>query len=593
MRVWYCWGLLGLLAMAAQAQHFERVFDGVMVNDGGDSRAVCWIDIDNDGDLDLFVTNGPEGGQNNFLYRNDGGTYVRITTDPIASDGAPSDGATWGDVDNDGDLDCFVANWYGVNNLLYRNLGLGTFFLDTSSPAGNDDGYSESGSWADYDNDGWLDLVVANSDGASHRNFIYHNNGSGNLIKVTPHTLEGEGAASRAPLWADYDNDGDLDLYIANESAQNDYLYQNNGGGSFLAINSGVVTTSGGYTATGSWGDYDNDGDLDLFAGNFGPLGNACNGNDFLFRNDGLGAFTSLTSSLPATQGGCSFGSVWGDFDNDGDLDLFVTNGFRPSGNTNFLYWNSGDGNFTRETADVTTTDNASSYGVAAADYDRDGDLDLFVADWTPPGGGNNRLYRNLAQSNGNHWLGLRLKGTTSNRAAIGARVRVKAVIDTVAVWQMREVAGQTGYCGQTLEQHFGLGNAVTVDSLWVRWPTGAVEVFTDVAGDQFITLTEGSGWSGVPAPPPSVPRKFGLLTGYPNPFNPAVEIRFELPETGFVELAIYDLSGRRVATLVDAVREAGEQRVRWDSAGASSGVYFCRLRAGTTTATMKLLKIG
>ncbi len=353
------------------------------------------------------------------------------------------------------------------------------------------------------------------------------------------------------------------------------------------------MSTSGGYTATGSWGEYDNDGDLDLFAGNFGPPGNGCNGNDFLFRNDGHSAFTSLTSSIPATQGGCSFGSVWGDFDNDGDLDLYVTNGSRPIGDQNFLYWNNGNGSFTRETADVTTTDVASSYGVAAADYDRDGDLDLFVADWTQPGQ-NNRLYRNLAQSNGNHWLEMRLRGTTSNRAAIGARVRVKAIVSgETAVWQMREVTGQTGYCGQTLEQHFGLGQATAVDSLWVRWPSGTVESFTDVPVDRYLTLTEGSGWSGVTAERPTVPRTFGLLAGYPNPFNPSVEITFEVAVAGPVELAIYDLAGRRVATLLDGVRSSGLQRVRWDGYGASSGVYFCRLRAGGNMATIKLLKIG
>src|SRR3989339_1707534 len=153
--------LLWAASVSAQTT-FTRITEGIIVNDPGDSRSVNWIDIDNDSDLDLFVTNGTEGGADNFLYRNDGGIFVKITNDPMVMDDQPSDGSTWGDYDNDGDVDCFVASWYNRNNLLFENDGDGTFTEITTGPVALSNGYSESGSWAPYDLDEWLDLVVAN-----------------------------------------------------------------------------------------------------------------------------------------------------------------------------------------------------------------------------------------------------------------------------------------------------------------------------------------------------------------------------------------------------------------------------------------------
>ena len=587
-------GMLGcfsvmVIAVTLSAQTFTRITEGIMVNDPGDSRSVNWIDYDNDGDLDIFVTNGTQGGADNFLYRNDAGTFVKITDDPIATDHEPSDGSTWGDYDNDGDLDCFVANWYNRNNLLYANDGDGTFTRITDSPASTDHGYSESGTWADYDADGWLDLIVANSAGTAHTNFLYHNQGDGILERVTQGSLATSQGTARAPMWCDYDNDGDLDIFIANEgSSENDLLFRNDSANSFTSITGDPVATSGGISMSASWGDYDNDGDFDLFVANAGASANSCNGTDFLFQNNGDGSFTRMTGNEVELHGGCSFGSLWADFDNDMDLDLFVANAFRAQGNANFLYMNDGSGNFTLATEGAIATDSGWCYGSAAADYDRDGDLDLFVATWTPPAE-NNRLYRNNATSeNSNHWLNLKLVGTTSNRSAIGARVRAKAN----SIWQMREVAGQSGYCGQTLEQHFGLAAAATVDSLWIRWPSGLIETYTNIPADHDYTMTENGGFVGVTERGEQLPQKLALLSSYPNPFNPSTEIIFDLPAGAGVTLSIFDLTGREIASLLNESRSAGTHHVKWDSGNHPSGVYFCRMNAGDYTSTLKLMKL-
>ncbi|MBK7940061.1 MAG: VCBS repeat-containing protein [Lewinellaceae bacterium] len=295
--------------------NFTKVANSPAVTTPGDSRSVNWIDVDGDEDQDLFISNGLQQGENNFLYLNNGtGGFTAVTNDPIVLDGKPSDGATWADYDNDGDNDCFVVNWFDVNNLLYKNNGNGTFVQITTGNLVNDKGYSETASWGDYDLDGNLDLYVSNSAG-SKRNFLYHNDGNGTFSKIGTGAVVTDAFLSRSVNWTDIDLDGDSDLFVTNEEDQSENLYRNNGGGNFAKVTTGPLVTDGGKTMSSSWGDYDNDGDFDVFLAND-------QGNDALFQNDGLGNFTKLTNPPLTTSGGNSFGSQWADVDNDADLDL-------------------------------------------------------------------------------------------------------------------------------------------------------------------------------------------------------------------------------------------------------------------------------
>jgi hypothetical protein len=204
------------LTVSANAQLFTKITEGDIVNDGGDSRAVNWIDYDNDGDLDLYVTNGPQAGQNNFLYMNNGNeTFTKITSVTIANDGKASDGSTWGDYDNDGDIDLFVANWWGQNNLLYSHNGDGTFTFESTLAPSLGNTYSETGSWGDYNNDGYLDLYVCNS-GGNRRNQLFFNNTDGTFTQITDGALVTDPDYSRNVDWIDFNNDGLLDLYVTN-----------------------------------------------------------------------------------------------------------------------------------------------------------------------------------------------------------------------------------------------------------------------------------------------------------------------------------------------------------------------------------------
>ncbi|MFA6457516.1 MAG: FG-GAP-like repeat-containing protein [Bacteroidota bacterium] len=474
--------LLFAATLTMQAQYFTKITTGPQSNDGGDSRSVNWVDYDNDGDLDLFITNGPSVTANNFLYNNNGnGTFTKVIDASVVNDPGSYDGSTWADYDNNGTLDVFTATWYGQKNSFHRQFN-GKFEKVTRGAIATDQTYSETASWGDYDNDGYVDLYLANS-AVNKENCLYKNNGDGTFTRILTGEQVTEMRTSRSVDWFDYDNDGDLDIFVANEGGENNSLYRNDGGGHFTSITAGAVVSDGGNSFGSSVGDIDNDGDLDIFVANHG------NTLAFLYKNNGDGTFTKVTSDPVVAQNGYSVGSAFGDLDNDGDLDLMVTNAF--SGNVaakNFLYSNNGDGTFVKVDTGIVANDPGWSYGVAFGDYDRDGDLDIATGNCFGANQ-NNAFYRN--EGNSNAWLTVKSVGTVSNRSAIGAKVRVKAMINGMPVWQYRQVAGQSGYCGQNLESHFGLGNASVVDSLVVEFPSGQKTVLTNVSVKQVITVTE------------------------------------------------------------------------------------------------------
>ncbi|MEO5572174.1 MAG: FG-GAP-like repeat-containing protein [Bacteroidia bacterium] len=476
---------------ASFSQTFTKITTGAIVNTPGDSRSVNWIDVNADGFIDCMITNGPAGGQNNFLYINNGaGGFTMVTNDTIVADHQPSDGATWADTDNDGDPDCYVANWYQTNNLFYTDNGTGTF-TQLAGAVVVSGGFCETASWGDYDSDGLVDLYVTNSAGLN-KNLLFHNDGNNSFTKITSGAAVNDINDSRCVNWTDADLDGDLDLFVTNESSEDEIMYRNDGGGAFTKLTAGALLTNAGNTMSSSWADYDNDGDLDVFLSNDGS-------SNALFRNNGNFIFTKITGDTVSNTNAHSLSSAWSDIDNDGDLDLFVTNSFYTTSlQLNFLYFNNGNGSFTRVNNTAPATDSSWSYGCGFGDYDNDGFEDLAVAtvrfnSVDPP----DLLYHN--DGNSNNWITITLVGTTTNKSAIGTKIRVKALINGVPVWQMREISAQTSYCGQNdLRAHFGLGNATVIDSIKVEWLSGTVENYAVISTDQFITITEGQGITGI-----------------------------------------------------------------------------------------------
>jgi DNA/RNA endonuclease YhcR with UshA esterase domain len=220
-------------------------------------------------------------------------------------------------------------------------------------------------SWADYDGDGDLDLYVTNRFEA---NVLYQNDGDGTFTDVTSAAGVGNTGNGAGTAWADYDGDGDLDLYVANDNGEANVLYQNNGDGTFTDVTSAASVGHMGSDQGPAWADYDGDGDLDLHVADYGAA-------NVLYRNDGDGTFTDVTSSASVGYAPSSLGTAWADYDGDGDLDLYVTN----SHTANVLYQNDGDGTFTDVTSSTSVGHTGNSRAAAWADYDGDGDLDLYV----------------------------------------------------------------------------------------------------------------------------------------------------------------------------------------------------------------------
>jgi len=467
---------------------FQLATNSGLTDELTDSWSSSWGDYNNDGYDDLFITTYDKS-KPNILYTNNGDkTFTKVTSGAIANDIANSVAATWGDYDNDGYLDLFVANNTGSKNFLYHNNGNETFSRIMSGPIVEYGTYCHSASWADYDNDGYLDLFVAEYF-PTKTNHLFHNSGDGTFTRVENSPVVTDAGHSIGSAWGDYNNDGLVDLFVPNTNNEENWLYQNIGNGQFIKVNEDVISTPSNSVGC-SWGDYNNDGFLDLFIANSG------NSNNFLYTNNGDGSFTAVTNGNVVTDKGNSHGSTWIDIDNDGDLDLYVTN---DQDQDNYLYRNESNGTFSKVKNDLTKL-GGESFGTSISDYDKDGDYDLFVANH---GNSENFFFENT-KGQCSAYLCLNLIGTNSNRSALGTKVRVKANIYGIDQWQMREVNAQSGggAGGQnSLNVIFGLGDASQIDSLIIEWPSGYKEVQTNLttteSNCQVYTEANGSLISG------------------------------------------------------------------------------------------------
>jgi hypothetical protein len=442
----------------------------------------AWGDFNNDGWVDLFVCSATKYS----IYTNCGdGTFNEITNHILGGDvggggtNGGTAGAAWADLDNDGWLDLAVGSFPG-SVFIYHNLGNGQFERLTAAQFPVPQNLiTFTTAWGDYDNDGFIDLFVptATSSFGGANDLLYHNNGDGSFTRISDSIVAQDNLAGQSAIWGDYNNDGKLDLFATEVSGNRNLLYRNDGNGNFTKITN-AVSLEGGSSGGAVWADFDNDGYLDLFVGNFGR-------NSFLYHNNGDGTFTKIVNS-PVVQDGESGGCIAVDFDNDGWIDLVV-----PAA-TNHLYHNNGDGTFTRVTTGTLVTDSFPNWGgnnsFASADVNRDGFPDLLLVD----NGGNSQLYMN--NGNSNNWLTVKCEGRVSNRAAIGAKVRIKATISGKPIWQLRQISGGgLVYAQSEMTASFGLGDATNVDIARVEWPSGIVQELTNVAAKQFLTIKEPS----------------------------------------------------------------------------------------------------
>jgi hypothetical protein len=484
---------------------FTKITAGKIVTDIGVSFACAWGDYDDDGFIDLFVTNWGENFNpgRNFLYDNNrDGSFTRITSIPPVNDLDLHMGVTWADYDNDGHLDLLVTKWNSRDSL-YRGNGNGGFTI-TNTIVGRRTQVSTAGVWADFDKDGWLDLFVAavgNQPGdQAADDILYQSDRQGGFKPISFGTkLPGEHYSITA-AWGDFDNDSYPDLVVSQggwAGPDHRLLYHNNRDGTFSSLTNSAFFVDLLSHEGCAWGDFNNDGWLDVFVGAFYGQNNS------LFFNNGDGTFSQVTNSPPTLDAGTTKNVALADYDNDGWLDIFVSNtGPRQLGSdksfgeeTNFLYHNNGDGAFTKITSGSPVNELGHSAGSAWGDYDNDGFVDLFVCNGYVYTNRNNLLYRN--NGNSNSWLNFQLVGTMSNRSAIGAKVHLKTTIHGPTFWQMREISGGSGFvCQNDMRANFGLGDATNAELVRIEWPSGTVQEFQNVAAKQFLTVTEPPGLS-------------------------------------------------------------------------------------------------
>ncbi len=462
--------LLAAFTYISTPPEWNDVTPGVLLRYGSIASA-SWADYDNDGDYDLNLTQTYDP-DSSHLFRNDAGSFVEVTPSNMDVEALGMVGV-WGDYDNDGDVDVYVSRNDSRANKLYRNDGAGVF-TDVSSAPLNDANSSAGAAWVDYDTDGDLDIYLSQ---LSTANKLFRNDGGGVFVDATTSPL-GDALSTMMSTWADYDNDNDPDVYIVNFDGPNKLLRNDNG--VFTDVTSSALAIAS-HSYSADWGDYDNDGDLDLFVAVYWT-----SLVDKLFRNDGGGVFTDVTPVVMANWD-YTQGCAWGDYDNDGDLDLYATNGKNEA---NKLFRNDGGGSFavaySGSLINPLMQPSCPSRGGVWADYDRDGDLDLYVSNMYSYDS-RSRLLRNEIGNN-NHWVQAKLVGTTSNKNSIGARVRIVAG----GKQQIREITTVSGGWGQSPSvAAFGLGSATVIDSLIARWPSDTVRIFTAIPADTFLTIYE------------------------------------------------------------------------------------------------------
>jgi len=580
--------MTAIIAKATFSQEFTQVFTGSIVNDGGWNYACCWADFNNDGFDDLFVCNNDaNNGKLNFLYYNNGdGTFTKDNSGgPVTTDGGSSYGCCAADYDNDGHIDLFVSN-YNENNFLYRNTGSG-FEKITDDPVVTSGGKSTGCEWIDYDRDRFLDLFVCNRD---QSNYLFHNEGDGSFVRVYTGTLTSEVKNTGACAWGDVDLNGFPDVFLANSGPDYNTLYFNNGDGTFTQITGDPVVSDLENFDIACCGDIDNDGDPDIYTAPGMLPGSSY--DVYLYRNQGDGTFVRVTGVPHAginSGGGCSMA----DWDNDGDQDIFQT----AYDGDNLVLLNDGSGSFSQITAGVLASDGNYNKEPSWTDMDHDGDVDLFIA-VNNYFGGNNKLFSN--NGNSNHWIDITCEGTVSNRNGIGAILTVIAELSGQTIIQTLMVDDLN-----SLTSHVGLGDATLIGEIDVEWPSGILTTLTDVAVDQRILIPESCV---------AIPEKeeggTGLrLSNFPNPFSGSTTILFSLPSAvsrslpGMspsqnlqeeITLEFRALQGTIVRRFL--VHE-GEDSLVWDGNDrsgnpAAPGIYLCTLSIdGACASSGKCLK--
>jgi len=596
----YIFLLLISCQLSAFAQDFILQTDQAGFRTVNNTNGIAIADYDLDGDLDIYFVgkssyNPADMRTWNRLFSNQGnGTFIDVTSgsgllainnDTLYNTGGNGSklGAFWADYDNDSYPDLFVSN-YGPNQLFHNNGD--NKFTDVTEEAGIAGGatYLSTGAvWFDYDLDGDLDIYVCNwknfNDQADHKNWLYENIGDGIFEDVSVFSGVADTGKTYTAVAIDANNDGYLDLYLANDFGYNTF-YENKGNKTFEEKTNDYNLTNIFHGMGLAVADIDRNGYFDIY------LTNATEDQyeeeiNPLFLNDGEGYFSNGSVSAGVSLAGWGWGTEFLDIENDGDEDLFVVTGFFFPDFSNRLFQNISDEDslvFEDITVKAGLADYDAAHGMAVFDYDEDGDQDLLISnvDDAP------FLYNN--QFDQGNWLNVILEGTETNKSAFGTVVEIELNGKIYKKYHH----GIQFQAQNILPVHFGLGDAIVIDKITVYWLNGQMDEFESVPANQSVKIVEGgeliSDIESVKTIQSKLPEVIHLAGNYPNPFNGSTQIRFTINDPGHVELFLFNTLGQSVQIIQKSFSSSGEKTIIWDAGegGAKivgSGVYFYRLK--------------
>ncbi|MBL7781139.1 MAG: VCBS repeat-containing protein [Saprospiraceae bacterium] len=537
-------------------------------------KGLAWIDLDDDNLPDLFMSQ-------RFLFHNDGnGQFTQLVSVAGAQGGQGAAGSSWGDINNDGLIDCITAS---SSSAMHLNNGNASFTVAT----GNVPELAGFAAWdcalADADNNGLLDLLFVHAEGFHATGpfpcKFYLQTSPGVFTAQSDYEFTDMNDPYTVPTWTDYDLDGDLDLFIGAGPGNGlgpDYRYKNllKETGTFslqrlTAAPFNLMENGQVYNFI----DFDNDGDMDGFLTNYVGVVSR------FWKNEN-GTLTSV--SMPFTQSASAYlSNVWGDVDNDGDLDVLIATDGTPNVT---LYRNNGSGGFL--SAQLAGSADSTVCGIGLADYDNDGDLDM--ATNGPLGG--RALFRNDNLAAGRHWIAFKLTGVNSNRSAIGARIRVKSSLNGQSVWQIREVLAHNSFQTQSdLRQHFGLKDALNIDSVEISWPSGLTQSFGALSADHIYRITEGEQPEDVSATHDAM-AEIPEIRISPNPGTGVFQITIGNMPSDVQGITLQDMQGKTMEADIHRFQE-GKYEIKL-SETVPAGLYLLRVHFSTgLTASKSIIK--
>lgn len=538
-------------------------------------ESLAWGDYDNDGDEDLFLSiNGL-----NKLMRNDGNDiFTDVSIAVGLTETAFSTGCAFGDLDNDGDLDLFVVSSKndGELDLLYENLGSSSNFV-FQSVASISSGITNTSSirgmaFLDYNRDGLLDIYI----NANGNDILYKNLGSLKFKEVSSTIgISSANGTEVGVVPTDINNDGWIDIFTGNRSSDLNKLFLNDGTGNFTDITASAGITEVGFGMGILSFDYDNDLDMDLYWTTWPGSAEPFQPNT-LYQNQGDNTFldkTTETSTLDESGWGISCNA--GDIDNDRFEDFFVSNGFSATSTQSILYRNINGINFQDITTSALGDLTWDARGVAFADYDNDGDIDICL---TGAEGVDTKLWRNDSV-NSNSWVSFKLEGVASNKSAIGARIEVTANSLTT----VKEVSGGAGRGSfNSLPVEFGLGNATSISNVKIIWPSGFSENFNSININQANSIKEGDSTLSTNA----VSLDDLTIKTYPNPFKNRLSIDLSL-FNNIQSIKIYSILG---ALIYEEILPLNEN-ITIEIDGNFTGLLFLSVQLNHTTLVRKIVK--